>query len=268
MIQRLLILIAFSLIALPIAAERTESHCLAFAEREDRVPIQYASTALQEGEVALRYIRHSMYEIQGAGGVRIVTDYNGGIAFSPDVVTMNNAHSSHYSPIPDPKITHVLKGWGEGGAPADHELELEEVLIRNVTTDIRSEWTGVNPDGNSIFIFEMAGLCIGHLGHLHHEPSAEQYAQIGRLDVVMANVDGGVSLNTKTMLKVAKRLRASVVLPMHWWGRLTLDDFLKGMADEFAIEERQGHSLIMSLDLLPRQPTVIVLQPRLFEDFE
>ena len=47
-----------------------------------------------------------------------------------------------------------------------------DVLIRNVTTDIRryfGDYTGADmiKDGNSIFIFEVAGLCIGHLGHLH-----------------------------------------------------------------------------------------------------
>ena len=50
-------------------AERLESHCLAFAEREEKLPIQYASTGLQENEVALTYIRHSMYEIAGHGGI-------------------------------------------------------------------------------------------------------------------------------------------------------------------------------------------------------
>ena len=67
--------------------------------------------------------------------------------------------------------------------------------------------------GNSIFVFEMAGLCIGHLGHLHHEPDTAQYAALGRLDVVMVPVDGGYTLNLATMIRVVKRLRSSVVIP-------------------------------------------------------
>ncbi len=35
----------------------------------------------------------------------------------PDVVTMNRAHSSHYTSIPDPRIQHVLRGWSEDGSP-------------------------------------------------------------------------------------------------------------------------------------------------------
>ena len=57
------------------------------------------------------------------------------------------------------------------------------MLVRNVTTDIRGGFSGSRiEDNNSIFVFEVAGLCIGHLGHLHHEPSDETYAAIGRLD--------------------------------------------------------------------------------------
>ena len=261
-------LFALILATTPSFAERIPSHCLAFAEREPQIPIQYASSHLAKDEVGLRYIAHSMYEITSHGGMRMVTDFNGAVNFTPDLVTMNHAHNTHWTRFPDPKITHVLHGWGEGGEPAFHELELDEVLVRNVTTDIASEFTGIEPDGNSIFIFEIAGLCIGHLGHLHHEPTDAQYGQIGRLDIVMANVDGGMSLSTQTMIRVMKRLRASVVLPMHWWGRFTLDEFLNGLSSEFAVEEIAEDQLVMSLDLLPRKPTVYVMQPRFVEDFE
>ena len=81
------------------------------------------------------------------------------------------------------------------------------MLIRNATTDIRGGFGGARiEDNNSIFIFEVAGLCIGHLGHLHHEPSDETYAAIGRLDVVMAAVDGGMTVDIPTMIRIVKRL--------------------------------------------------------------
>ena len=49
--------------------------------------------------------------------------------------------------------------------------------------DEKSCFDEMERDGNSIFIFEVAGLCIGHLGHLHHELDEGHYAEIGRLDV-------------------------------------------------------------------------------------
>src|SRR5690606_33541388 len=60
----------------------------------------------------------------------------------PTVVTMNKAHSSHYTMHPEPGIAHVLRGWDEASATgADHDLVVDDVYIRNVPTDIRS-WGG------------------------------------------------------------------------------------------------------------------------------
>jgi len=209
--------------------------------------------------------------IRSAGGMNMMTDYTGFHGLTkmiPDVITMNHAHSSHWTPVPDPAIPNVLPGWGEIiGEGINHNLDLGEVLIRNVSTDIRSRFGGpAEPKGNSIFIFEMAGLCIGHLGHLHHEPSPEQFATIGRLDVVMAAVDGGTSLDLPTMIRILKRLRSSIVIPMHWFGELTLDAFLVGMRDDFQIVEVEAPSIDVSLDRLPSQPTIMVLRPDYLRD--
>ncbi len=220
--------------------------------------------------VRIHYIAHASFLLRTAGGLNMVTDFTGfvgNVPMIPDVVTMNHAHETHWTAFPDPAIPHVLPGWGEEfGQGIDHRVDLGEVLVRNVSTDIRSQWSGVEENGNSIFIFEVAGLCIGHLGHLHHEPSAEQYAAIGRLDVVMAAVDGGMTVDLPTMMRIVSRLKSSIVIPMHWFGEFTLDAFLTGMRDEFQVVEVGGPSLDVSLDRLPARPTIMVLRPEWLRD--
>ena len=46
--------------------------------------------------------------------MRIATDYNDYVkpTVVPTIVTMNHAHSTHYTDNPDPAIKHVLRGWG------------------------------------------------------------------------------------------------------------------------------------------------------------
>ncbi|MEO3415513.1 MBL fold metallo-hydrolase [Roseovarius sp. CAU 1744] len=257
----------FLLLPVAVAAqERPPSHCLAFADRVPGVTwLQQAAflDPVEDGTVRLRYLSHASFLLQTPGGLSAVTDFTGfvgNVDFMPDVVTMNHAHSTHYTAYPDPAIPHVLPGWGPFGEGIDHYLDLGEMLIRNISTDIRSGG-GVEPKGNSIFVFEAAGLCIGHLGHLHHEPSAEQYAAIGRLDVVMAAVDGGVTLDLATMLKVMDRFRARIVIPMHWFADGSLGRFLNGMEGDFDIVDAGGSELSLSLDHLPTRPTVMVLRP-------
>jgi len=268
MIVRLTFLMVF-LATAAISQDRRPSHCIAVANAAPG--LQYVIRVglldpIAADSVRISYVDHSMFLIQTSGGLSVVTDYTGFLGatdFVPTIVTMNHAHSSHWTPVVNARIAHVLKGWGLYGQGVEHHLDLGEMLIRNVSTDIRSGIGGVEPKGNSIFVFEVGGLCVGHLGHLHHEPTDEQYAALGRLDVVFAAVDGGQTVPLPTMVRILKRLKSSVVIPMHWFGRNTLDRFLLGMADEFEIVRSDISSLEISLRTLPRRPTVIVLEPSL-----
>jgi L-ascorbate metabolism protein UlaG (beta-lactamase superfamily) len=251
-------------------AERMQSHCLAFA---DNTPQVWRASTIPEDAVGISYIGHSMYLIETPRGFSAITDYAGGARGAddnwPELVTMNYAHGTHNTAFPNEAIQHVLRGVEANGKRAEHDLDLPEMLVRNVTTDIRSRYDGGRvPDANSIFIFEVAGMCIGHLGHLHHEPSNVQYAQMGRLDIVMAAVDGGMTLNTQTMIKVMKRVRASVVLPMHWRGNWSLDQFVDGMRDEFDVVRVTEPAVVFSLKTLPDRPTVMVMQPTQVPEYD
>lgn len=267
MFKQLLLASSLFCAATAQAQDRIPSHCVALAG--DVSGVQIAALGghadFLDEEVRLHYVGHSTYVIETAGGLVVATDFTGyvGINIVPDLVTMNHAHDSHWTAFPDPAIKHVLRGWkDENGRPAEHFIDLGEMVVRNITTDIRSGFEGGVKDDNSIFLFEVAGLCIGHLGHLHHEPSNEQYALIGRLDVVMAPVDGGLTVPVDVMVKIMKRARASVILPMHWWGSGSLQRFVDGLGDDFAVEWREDKGpLTISLRSLPHTPTIIVLQP-------
>jgi len=253
--------------------ERTPSHCIALAHAAPGLeyiqPVAFRDPVADE-TVRISYVDHAMFLIQTTGGLSAMTDFTGwfgNVDFLPDIITMNNAHGTHWTRSPDPAIPHVLQGWPENGARAFLELDLGEMLVRNVTTDIRGGG-GTIPDGNSIFVFEVAGLCIGHLGHLHHEPTPEQYAALGRMDVVMAAVDGGLTVDLPTMIRVLTRLRSSIVIPMHWFGRGTLEAFLTGMEGDFDIVRSGESSLTVARGDLPSRPTVYVLDPAMLREAE
>ena len=268
-----LVILVFALPAW--AQDRRPSHCIAVADAAPGVEyVHKASWAapVPQFSVRLHFVSHASFLVKTQGGLTAVTDYAGFIGNTrliPDVVTMNHAHSTHWTANPDPAIPHVLRGWGETfGAGIRHYLDLGEMVVRNVSTDIRSEFSGREPNGNSIFVFEVEGLCIGHLGHLHHEPSDEQYAALGRLDVVMAPVDGGFTVPQATMIRILQRLRSSIVIPMHWFSDFGLQTFLLGMQEDFAIDIRDTPSIEVSLASLPSRPTVVVLRPQWLSDEE
>ena len=255
------------------------SRCLAIAQAAPGVvPVVFApprgglTTFLQAQsgarEVGIRYVGHSTFLIESPQGVTIATDYAGragGVV--PDAVTMNRAHPSHNTPNPDPAIRHVLRGWNPEGGPARHNLGVGDVLIRNVTTDLRGfgfddDGVGVGriADGNSIFIFEMAGLCIGHLGHLHQLLEPEDLGWIGQLDVVMVPVDGTYTLAQSDMIAVLEVLKARLILPMHYFTAANLQRFLDGLAaEDFDVVLSDTPEITVSVATLPDRPTVMVL---------
>ena len=259
------ILIVLCLLAAALPGSARASICHAFVEdlRRDLPGVRYAQLGggAAAGAVRITYVAHSTFRIETADGVAIATDYFGedGPGRVPDAVTMNHAHSTHFTSIPDPAIPYVLRGWNpEGDGPAEHDMLVRDVRIRNVTTDIRG-WGTPEKDGNSIFIFEVADLCIGHLGHLHHVLDPEQYARVGHLDLVMAPVDGSYTLDLPGMIEVLKTMRARLVLPMHAFGPYSLEQFLRGMSDEFAIRPGESPTITVAVDTLPSEPTVVVL---------
>jgi L-ascorbate metabolism protein UlaG (beta-lactamase superfamily) len=260
------LMLALTLLAVPaMAQERIPSHCIALAAAKPQVMPAALEDGLEPDSVLIRYIDHASFAVVTPDGTVAVTDYTGYLGTQdlvPDVVTMNNAHSTHWTAAPDPRIPHVLNGWPADGNPADHRLDLGAMLVRNVPTDTRGPFgEGARANGNSIFIFEAGGLCIGHLGHLHQIPSPEQYAAIGRLDVVMVPVDGGYTLRLEDMAGVVRRLRSSIVIPMHWFSDASLQAFLTEMSGEFTVVETGGAQIALSLDDLPSQPTIMVLEP-------
>ncbi|WP_425037836.1 MBL fold metallo-hydrolase [Primorskyibacter sp. S187A] len=259
------------LCCLPFFAEAQEhrfSHCLAIAEAAPGLTYLHKASLPQIEEdyaVRLHLLGHASFLVQTQGGQTAVTDYSGhqgaGV-FVPDIVTMNNIHRGHWTPNPDPAIAHVLQGWGETkGAGVQHYVNLGELVVRNVPTDIVSASLGRTENANSIFVFEAEGLCIGHLGHLHHEPDAQQYAALGRLDVAMVPVGDGYTLPQDDMVRMLERLNTKLILPMHWFNEAHLINFLSDLAGDFAIDRRDSSALEVSLRTLPEEPTIVVLTP-------
>jgi len=231
----------------------------------DRPPVTTAAlrlAALNEDQVRLTFIGHATFLIESPQLVRIATDYNDYVKpmVTPDIATMNHAHDTHYSDHPDPAIKHVLRGWGESpDQPAIWDLKYRDVRVRNVPTNIRNWSGGTERYGNSIFIFEIANLCIAHLGHLHHTLTQQQLNEIGRVDVVMAPVDGNYTLDLDGMMEVLTALKAPLIIPMHFFGWYTLDRFLDRARLQWDVERAEVPSVVVSKTTLPKSPKVLVL---------
>jgi L-ascorbate metabolism protein UlaG (beta-lactamase superfamily) len=227
-------------------------------------PAAYRTAQLKSSEVRLTFVGHATFLIESAGGVTIATDYNDYVRprVIPDIVTMNRAHDTHHTSNLEPAIQYVLRGWNPEGGAAQHDVMLKDVRVRNVPTNIRSWDGGTYAYGNSVFVFEVAGLCIAHLGHLHHTLTAQQLAQIGQMDVVLVPVDGSFTLDLDGMVEVLKALKAPLIVPMHYFSSFTLERFLARVRDAFEVVHYEVPTIVLTRSRLPASARVLVLPGR------
>jgi len=220
--------------------------------------------AAGEKAATLTYLGHASFLIESPEGVRIVTDYNGvhRAKVTPDIVTMNNAHQSHYSDYIEPGVKFVLRGWDPGGGVANHNLQYRDVRVNNVPTNVRG-FGETRYNGNSIFVFDLADLCIAHLGHLHHTLTEAHLAEIGTIDIVLVPVDGSFTLNQPEMIEVLKQLKAKIAIPMHVFTEETLARFLARAEERgFGVRHAPEPRITVTRSNLPERPEILVLPGR------
>lgn len=227
--------------------------------------VAFQPAALPEGaSVQLTFLGHSTFLLETAGGVTAVTDYNDYVQtpLVPDIATMNNAHDTHFTRSPDPAITHVLRGWNPNGGWAEHDIIVDDLRVRNVPTAVHGR-SGSQALSNSIFVFELADLCIAHLGHLHHVLTEDQVGELGEIDVVLVPVDGSYTMSQSEMMDVLEQIRARLVIPMHYFGPSTLERFLATAQDRgMRVSRSASPRILLSRADLPAEREVLVLPGR------
>jgi L-ascorbate metabolism protein UlaG (beta-lactamase superfamily) len=209
----------------------------------------------------LTFLGHASFLIETPGGVTAVTDYNGYNRpdFIPDIVTMNHAHSTHYTDHPDAGIKLVLRGWDTGGGVPDIDVTLGDMRIHNVPTNIRDFAGGTEFAGNSIFVFDVADLCVAHLSHLHHTLTPEHLRELGPVDVLLAPIDGTWTLSHEDMLEVIEEIHPSLIIPMHYFTQSYLSTFLAKTGERYKVRVNDSPSVVLSRPDLPHQPEILVL---------
>jgi L-ascorbate metabolism protein UlaG (beta-lactamase superfamily) len=255
--RRVLVVVVLVMLA---AIRPADAGCAPIAFDQPRLRL----AASMDETIRITFLGHASFQIESPAGVRAVTDYNGiDIPVEPpDIATMNHAHGTHYTLQPDPRIPHVLHGWAEDGQPPAVNLTVQDLRVSNLPTNIRS-WPGETERyGNSIFVFETAGLCIAHLGHLHHRLEPADLNALGHVDIVMVAVDGIWTMSQQDAAGVVNQLQPRVVLPMHYFSRDVLARFLDLTRGTYAIDIRDSPELEISRTTLPPVPTVIALPGR------
>jgi L-ascorbate metabolism protein UlaG (beta-lactamase superfamily) len=140
---------------------------------------------------------------------------------------------------------------------AVHDVAEGDMRVRNVPTNLRS-YGGTRMNGNSIFVFETAGLCVAHLGHLHHTLTDQHLAELGVIDVLLVPVDGSYTMAQDYMVEVIGQIDPPLVIPMHYFNTATLAGFLQRMDGKYEVRTADSASVTLSRQTLPYRQILIL----------
>jgi L-ascorbate metabolism protein UlaG (beta-lactamase superfamily) len=235
------------------------------ATRLAQAPAQNPATpsAVPRNHMRITFVGHSTFEIETPEGARAQTDFNDyvqGAGRTPHIVTMNNSHDSHFSYAPMKGIEHVLRGWDPKGGVAKHNLMFRDLRVRNVPTNLVDRGEGKLSNGNSMFVFEVAGLCAAHISHLHHYLSENQLRALGPIDIAFAPIDGMWTMSHDELFRVLGDIKARMVIPMHFGSMGGVEAFIARAQKTWPVRKHPSNSITLSLRDMPKTPEVVFLE--------
>lgn len=223
----------------------------------------FQAPKLAAGKMRIIYLGHSTFQIETPGGARAAADFNGFNVLAgrlPHIGTMNNSHDTHYADHVDPAVKFVLRGWDPAGGMARHHMKHRDLRVYNLPTNILTNSLGStgSTNGNSVFVFEAAGICAAHLGHLHHMLSKQQVQRIGRIDVLFVPIDGTVTLSHEEAFNIIGQINPKIIMPMHFsFGGPT--EFIEIARTKFPVKRHKGDFIDIGRADLPTKTEVLFL---------
>lgn len=211
------------------------------------------------------YLGHSSFRLKGKSSTVVTDPYDEKSGKFPrdidaNIVTVSHDHGDHNAVNKVGGNPFIITGPGE--------YEVGGVSVIGVPT-FHDDKEGGERGGNTVYVVEIDGLRIVHMGDLGHKLTQEQLDEIGPVGIALVPVGGTYTIDAKIASEVVKQLEASVVIPMHYqqpgmdagtFGSLTgVEDFLKEMSKT---DVAPIPKYVITGEKLPTELQVVVLEKK------
>jgi L-ascorbate metabolism protein UlaG (beta-lactamase superfamily) len=172
----------------------------------------------------LTWLGQSCFLLETEAGTRILMDpfqKSAGYPLPPglraDLITLSHEHPDHDNAkmvVNAPKVIHGVTADKKGWVRVDEKFR--DVAVRSVGV-YHDDKRGAAHGLDTVFIFEVGGLRIAHLGDLGHLLDDDELEAIGSVDVLLVPVGGGTTLDAYHATRVVDQLHPRLmVVPMHY----------------------------------------------------
>lgn len=158
------------------------------------------------------YLGHSSFKLKGKNASVVTDPYdkNIGLKFpgtEAEIVTISHHHEDHNRADLVTGMKKVIDG------PGEYEIMgVSFIGLASFHDSKKGEERGVN----TIYVIEMDGLRICHLGDLGHSLSDSLVESLGDIDILMIPVGGEFTIDAGEAVSVVQAIEPSIVIPMHY----------------------------------------------------
>ncbi len=179
----------------------------------------------------INWLGYSCFRIRGNQAIVITDPFPPGLGYTlgkqtADIVTISHQHPTHSYHQGISGEPRLVKGPGE--------YEISGVLILGIAA-YHDAVKGQSRGKNIVYLMEIDGVAVCHLGDIGHVLSNEQAEEMGNVDVLMLPVGGVSTINAAMAAEIIRKLEPKVVIPMHYQTPKTdrdlepVENFLKEM---------------------------------------
>jgi L-ascorbate metabolism protein UlaG (beta-lactamase superfamily) len=242
-----------------------------------------AAPAADAKKLILQWHGQSFFDLETSKGTKVIFDPHaienyGRNQLAADLVLISHFHNDHTMAsevLTNPDKAKIIqglvksdKGKKDDWNPVDEQFK--DIRVRSVGV-YHDEQLGMERGKNTVFVLEVDGLRIVHLGDLGHELTDEQIKKIkkgGDVDVLLIPVGGIYTLNGADAKKVVDQLKPKMyVVPMHFGTKafdqvLPVDEIVDNWDAEFVRKTSKTNKLVIETDFKTKQPILAVLNWR------
>ena len=127
---------------------------------------------------------------------------------SADIVTISHGHDDHNYVEGVNDVRKVIQG------PGEYEVLGVSVIGYPVFHDDKN---GSERGKNTIYVIEMDGIRLAHLGDIGHTISEDTLEELGTIDILFIPVGGIYTINPTQAAETVRSIEPKIVIPMHYY---------------------------------------------------
>jgi L-ascorbate metabolism protein UlaG (beta-lactamase superfamily) len=160
----------------------------------------------------ISWLGHSCFRIKGKEATIVTDPYDSSVGYTPgkinaDIVTISHGHPGHSY------LGNLEDGYRVINGPGEYELK--GVFVTGIQT-YHDQSEGQERGKNTLYIFEVDGITLCHLGDLGHSLSSSVIESIGNVTVLFVPVGGVSTIDSIIASELVRAISPKIIVPMHY----------------------------------------------------